>query len=121
MLWFITSLRFNKSEKTIDKDKFREEFRFEKNTVGFFSSREEAIYAIENNWGDLNEAGWYPWLVVEGLPANCVYPLLRKGEDQFFFEWQGKDEGKWVPCDFPKEVEDFCDRHHCMKQFCEIG
>ena len=121
MLWFITSLRFSKSDKSIYKDEFKEVLSFQKETVGFFSSREEAIFAIENNWGDLNEAGWYPWLVVEGLPENCIYPLLQDGEDQFFFEWQGKENGKWVPCDFPKEVEGFYDKHHYMKQFCEVG
>ena len=111
MFWFITSLRF----KTSDERPLNAE------TVGFFTSKEEAIYAIENNWGDLNEAGYFPWLVVEGLKENCIYPLLQDGKDQIFFEWQGEDDGKWVPCDFPKEIEDYLETNHFMKQFAEVG
>ena len=111
MIWFITSLRL----------KISDEHPLSVETVGFFTSKEEAIYAIENNWGDLNEAGWFPWLVVEGLKENCIYPLLNEAEHQIFFKWQGQDDGKWVPCDFPEEIEKYLETNHYIKQFSEVG
>ena len=121
MMWFITSIRFDKSDKSVYKSEHREAFALEKRTVAFYATKEGAIGAIEKNYGDLNEAGWYPWLVVEGLAANCIYPIVREAEDQIFFEWQGRGDGKWVPCEFPKEVEDYMDKHSYHKQFAEIS
>jgi len=110
MFWFITSLRFKPyTEHPLNAD-----------TVGFFSSKDQAIYAIEENWGDLNEAGYFPWLVVEGLEENSIYPLVEP-KNQIFFKWQGQDNGEWVPCDFPKEICKYLEKNHYMKQFSEVG
>ena len=93
-VWFITSIRIDTDKGHIYKDDIREKYGLDEQlscrTVGFFMTREDAIKALELNLGDLNESGWYPWVCIEGLCSDEIYPLLEKEEDQLFFEWVGQ-------------------------------
>lgn len=38
--------------------------------VGYFTDKETAIEVLENNIGDLYEAGCYPYAVIENIPEG---------------------------------------------------
>ena len=60
-------------------------------TVGVFSELEQATAIAEKNSGDLCEAGWYNWLVIEKMPYG-LYPIP---EEIIWYEWIGKEDGCW--------------------------
>jgi hypothetical protein len=124
IFWFITSIGWdNPKHPSIYREDVRDAFRLNKRTVGFFTSKKIAFDFLKKNYGDLNEAGSYPWVVVEALEANCVYPEVgfKIWKDQFFFKWEGECDGKWVPCDFPPDIEKYYNDNHYMKMFAEIS
>lgn len=54
--------------------------------VGYVTSLEEAKDIVENNRYDLNEAGCYPYAVIENIPAGIYHydfePLWFKFNDE---------------------------------------
>lgn len=65
--YFIASVR----EETVTSPTGKEYKTHDARTWGFFKSKKKAIKAVEENWTDINEAGYYPWAVIgtyeEGL------------------------------------------------------
>ena len=51
--------------------------------VGYYKSSSEAIKTVENNTFDLNEAGYYPYAVIENIPEG----LYHYDENPIWFEW----------------------------------
>jgi len=83
-------------------------------TVGWFPTLEEAQKVLEKNWGSLNEAGWYPYAVIEAI-APGLYPTSDKAPEgqqygwwyEYFFDDEG-DDGKegWVAIEERPELAD---------------
>lgn len=60
---------------------------------GFFLTECEALYAAENNIDDINECGYYPYVVVMPVAVGTVYPesmLSRK--DMVLFKYNKEAE-----------------------------
>ena len=66
--YFIASIRQYKADDGITLEESR--------CCGFYRSKKKAIKAVENNWSDMNEDGYYPWVVIdpveEGLLSECL-------------------------------------------------
>jgi hypothetical protein len=75
-------------------------------TVGVFTSLQHAEEVLDNNWGDLNEAGYYPWAVIESVEEG-LYPISPYFVQFYVFDRQNE---KWNKCDKPSELwlEGFC-------------
>ena len=73
--------------------------------VGFFEDLETAKKAVEENWGDLYEDGYYKYAIIEeredGLYSHCENPL--------FYKWEGTvKDGRYKPIDRPEATKGFC-------------
>ena len=73
--------------------------------VGFFKDLETAKQAVEENWGDLYEDGYYKYAIIEeredGLYSHCESPL--------FYKWEGTiKDGGYKPIDRPEATNGFC-------------
>jgi len=56
--------------------------------VGYFSDKETAIEVVENNVGDLYEAGCYPYIVIENIPEG----IYQYDQDPIWFTYVEKTE-----------------------------
>ena len=107
MLFALTSIRMiPKDEPSIYNEKSKDALRLSCRTVAIFDNKELVLEAIRDNWGDLNEAGWYPWLAVEELNPNTIYPINFPDNNRLFFKWDNEIE-KWIECGYPKKIKDF--------------
>ncbi|MHA2279524.1 MAG: hypothetical protein ACXAC5_01345 [Promethearchaeota archaeon] len=70
-----------------------EDYRNRRNSVGLFESREKACEALELNLGDLNEAGWYPFAIIEELEFG-LYPDSILVAVYIY----DREEGEWRKC-----------------------
>ena len=73
--------------------------------VGFFLDLETAKRAVEENWCDLYENGYYKYAIIEereaGLYSHCENPL--------FYKWEGTvKDGGYKPIDRPEATDGFC-------------
>ena len=92
-VWFVTTYRRTADLKICGK------LVRKRRTVGFFRDKLAAIACVEGNYGDLEEAGYYQYAVVEGLPFG-LYPL---GEDRTWFEFN-MDTERWERSDTAADV-----------------
>lgn len=60
--------------------------------VGYFTEVEAAIEVIENNIGDIYEAGYYPYAVIEKIPEG----LYQYDQNPMWFTYIEKTE-KYQP------------------------
>ena len=79
---------------------------YDKRTWGWVATEKEAREAVAGNSGDLNEANYYPYAVVEKLGSGiCCIDI----ELVAWFKWinnpENKYEGKWAECPEPKWAE----------------
>lgn len=69
--------------------------------VGFFDDLETAKKAVEENWGDLYEDGYYKYAIIEereaGLYSICLKPI--------FYKWEN---GGYKKIRRPKATKGFC-------------
>jgi hypothetical protein len=56
--------------------------------VGYFSKQEDAIHAVEGNAGDINEAGYYPYAVIEHVSEG----LYQYDQDPMWFKFNDETE-----------------------------
>jgi len=74
--------------------------------VGCFPKLEEAQQCCTENWGDIYENGWYPYVVVEELEWGLYPDSIGK---RWFYNWLGTvDEGKFVKCEPPEGDDGIC-------------
>jgi len=100
-IYTITTLNITKRATRLDEVDFRE---YRDRCVGFFFSLKKAKQCVEEDWGDLNEFGYYSHLVIERFTEG-LYPGCRDKEKQT--EWWFKRDyelNKWVPCLEPKSM-----------------
>jgi hypothetical protein len=87
-VWAMTTYR-----RTADKSIGRRVIR-DRRTVGLYPTAAEAIAHVLHNCGDLEEAGWYQYAVVEPI-ALGLYPMNDPAE-RSWFEFSLTEE-LWVP------------------------
>jgi hypothetical protein len=58
-------------------------------TVGVYSSMDAAKEAAIHNYGDIYEAGWYPYAVIEKVALDCLYPSIDMRDGAVWMEWDG--------------------------------
>jgi len=100
-IWTVTTYRRRRDEGRRHR---------ERRTVGFFYDQITALKIVEGNYGDLEEAGWYQFAVVEPLGSG-LYPT-NEADERVWFEFVYADEdhqeGKWhlLGSVAPKELLD---------------
>jgi len=85
--------------------------------VGYYHDLKTAQECLEENWGDLEEAGWYTEAVIEEVLPG-LYPVCL-GRTRWYYKFKYNDpedpkagDGNWVECDpFPghEEVVNYCE------------
>lgn len=70
-----------------------------KRTVGWFPTLSRAIKVIEDNEGDIYEAGHYKYCVIEGVPSG-LYPFKSWEK---WFKWAN---GCYTPIKKPEKLGD---------------
>lgn len=73
---------------------------------GWYPTLEEALSAAAENACDINEAGHYPWLVVESVGPG-VYAGPRHGQERWFRWIQDGEyagEGRYEACGPPEGI-----------------
>lgn len=68
---------------------------------GFFLDQAKAIEAVEANFGDLYEAGYYTWIVID-CQHEGIHGLGGLEVDPIWFHWEGQRSGKWVRVETPE-------------------
>lgn len=76
-VWAITTYRREATRQ------FGQKTVRDRRTVGLFETRQEAVECVLANHGDLEEAGWYQFAVVEPLPLG-LYPVNDPSERTWF-------------------------------------
>lgn len=92
VIYTITSLYL----KNPDDVQFRKDYR--SRLVGIYKTLEKAKQCVEEDWASFDEAGYYNYIVIEGLWEGC-YPGL--GDHEWWFRYD-YDNRKWVSCEKPK-------------------
>jgi hypothetical protein len=53
---------------------------------------------------DMNEAGYYSYVVIERLALNSIYFIttssIKENKQQWFY-WVGEEDGQYEKCDIP--------------------
>lgn len=70
--------------------------------VGVCSSFERAMEIVKMNEGDIREDA-YILVVVEAVIDNAVYSNVI--DEDYWFVWNGKDDGKYLPIETPDEFK----------------
>ena len=71
--------------------------------VGYFSKLEDAVEAVINNYYDLNEAGYYPYAVIENIPEG----IYHYDENPIWFKYD-KNTNKYIQIDQrPVGIEEY--------------
>lgn len=76
-------------------------------TVGYMYDKQEAIRLVESNACDLNEAGYYPYALVEEVPEG-LYAMSRDlpfKDRVTWFKWNEKTESYEITDKCPKGYE----------------
>ena len=86
-------------------------------TVGLFGNLEHAQKILDGDYGDLNEAGWYPWAIIEQIEFG-LYPEMEPS-GALFYEYDGNG---WKKLDgIPQIIADYLKSLSQMVWFAEIG
>lgn len=95
-IWMVTTYR-RTADQPIGKRTFHG-----RRTVGYFHSEQDARTIVKGNYGDIEEAGWYRWAVIEAVPCG-LYPFPDKKRTiwyEFVFGLGrgagGRRLGRWV-------------------------
>lgn len=70
--------------------------------IGIYTNVDLATEAVLNNYGDMYEEGWYPWVVIESKISDVVY--AGSEDEQLWFEWD-KDKGGYRPILRPERFD----------------
>src|SRR5262249_27217413 len=91
--------------------------RMRRRTVGFFWTPEQAEEILVENHGDLDEAGWYRWAVVEAISPGLYPP----GQEHQWWEYdlQAEQWKKLAEC--PAALGEYRERNRVGGPWCEIG
>ncbi len=62
-------------------------------TVGLFITPQTAVTFAANNYGDIYEAGWYPYAVIERIELDCLYPSINLRDGAEWMQWDDNRRG----------------------------
>lgn len=68
--------------------------------VGYYSDLKKAIEIVENNTGDLNEEGYYPYIVIENIKEG----IYQYDQNPMWFEYD-KSLNKYVKSKRPSYID----------------
>ncbi len=69
-------------------------------TIGWFENKADAEDVILKNSYDINEAGYYPYAVIEEVEQG-IYPICMK---TWWFKWFNGSVETYKACNRPKSV-----------------
>jgi hypothetical protein len=73
-------------------------------TWGWYPTIEQAKEAVEHNFADLYEDGYYPQAVIEEMHAGVLHGCVTPRE--WWYQWKGSPEkGAYKPWQKPKEYD----------------
>lgn len=75
--------------------------KYKNRTVGFYFTLEKAEECVRKDWGDLDEAGYYNYLVIERLREG-LYPSVSLNPDHQLWFKHDRTEDKWVKTEKPE-------------------
>ena len=68
--------------------------------VGYFLDLEEAMECVEGNWGDLYEAGYYKYAVIEDVEPGIYQSIHSR---PLCYQWEGDaDTGSYCRIEKPE-------------------
>ena len=102
--WFIASVRENTAYRE-DGSSYK---YHDSRCWGFFEDKEKAIKAVEENWTDMNEAGYYPYAVIESVSEGLL-TVVDNPEETIWFKAIYKDNKfiKYEITEQPEFAKDF--------------
>ncbi|MAG26093.1 hypothetical protein CMI47_10985 [Candidatus Pacearchaeota archaeon] len=121
LIWTISSLRIDRkvlaesvpldveADSNPDAWKSVNKFPVDWRMWGYAFSMKGADYLVTHNGQFLNEAGYYPWVVVEKLEGGTIMPRIASVKDQTFYEavpdgYDGEwPKSKYVRMDAPPD------------------
>ena len=58
--------------------------------VGFYFNKDTAFKRVKENAVDINEAGYYPYALIEKIEEGIYNPAFQEGEDRWLFQYNEK-------------------------------
>jgi len=111
---------FTKQLKAYDltlEDEYASMLKVQKRTVGVFDKLTDIFkYIIIKNYGNLCEAGYWPWLVIESVEEG-LYPC---NHNKIWFEFD-KEKEKWLLIKDPQEIVDAYKNNSVLYDIADIG
>jgi len=100
-IFTITTINLTEGVVLLDDIDFKE---YRDRCVGYYFDLETAKKCVSEDWGALNEAGYYSHLVIERLPEG-LYPGCRYEEKQTeWWYYRDYEKNEWISCLKPKSV-----------------
>lgn len=101
IIYTITSLYNPKPDVDGNKTPIKEIMPRKSRLVGMFKTLEKAKQCVDEDWANFDEAGYYNFIVIEGLLEGC-YPGL--GDNEWWYK-HDREKNKWVPCEKPNSYK----------------
>ncbi len=102
MIYFVAQVgqvkRWHKDSKT---GEFKKVEYTDSRCIGYYTDLKKAKRRVKANIGSLNEAGYYPWVVIEGV-KNGIYRYF--GRTDYWYEFN-KKTNKFDECEKPKKFK----------------
>jgi hypothetical protein len=76
---------------TLRKPEGKRLFPSSPRAVGFYHKLQDAITAIENNFCDIYDDDYYPFVVIEEIYEG-TYPLISNISKEYWFKWNVKKD-----------------------------
>ena len=73
-------------------------------TIGWYTFLRVAQKCVEEDWPDIDEAGYYNHVVIERV-VEGLYNISGHKLDRQTEWWYKYNKGKWIPCEKPKAVK----------------
>lgn len=85
----------------------KEHESYDKRCWGFFTSKKKAIRAVEENWTDLNEAGYYKYVVIEEITEGLLQ-ICTSSKALWFKACYDNGYCEYKKCETPNFAKDVC-------------
>ena len=108
-MYFVTGLDhvdYDKSGVMVGHDNPKAVSLPRSHTFGFFKELEDAKYTVESNDCDINEGGYYKYMVIEYIDDGYCYPTAA---EIAWYRWEGTEEkGKYIDIPKPDSTRSTC-------------
>jgi len=89
-----------------------------KRTFGYYLDIDKAIKAVLYNTRDINEGGYYQYVVIEIVPEG-IHPISHS--DKLWFTWNEKLMRYEEMAHMPRDISDYLESNSLTNMFAEIG